>query len=134
MEKLTFKSGFIRVLIVIGLIMISLFPPIMRILNSGERIGTAILGILALCGSFVLRWFLFFIFIFVLHAISNGLFKAFFHGVSKTDASSRDEVDTMAGTALVASFIIVTVLQFCASWEVGIPMISNLATFFFPQY
>lgn len=134
MEDISYRGKILRTLIVIILITISLFPPIIRMINSGERIGTIILGILLLFGGLLLRWFFLFIFIFVLHAISNGLFKVFIHGIGRSAETSKDETEKWAGAALVASFIIVIILQFFGSWGLGIPLIPNLVTFYFPQY
>ena len=134
MKGLSFKGKMIRVLIAVIIGTISLLPPIMSLINSRERAVTIFLDILLLIGELFLRWFFLFIFIFVLHAISNGLFMTFFHGIGMTESAGWVDVDTIAGSALVASFIIVIVLQFCASWGLGKPLLSNLATLYFPHY
>lgn len=131
MEEISFRGKLVRVLIAFIIVTISLLPTIMRGINSDESVATKVFGILLLFGWLILRWWILGAFLFVLFLLSNCMFKAFCYGVGKTEPTSKYVTEAILGSAIVASFIIVIVLQFCAAWGLGIPFIPNLVNFYF---
>lgn len=123
-----------RIIIIIFLILISIFPAAMKSIRDTDSIIYKILGFLLPIGALILRWLTLSILFIIITAISHGFYNLILRPLFDDPASTDNGLIYAATIAIVAAFVIVLSYQFISGWLIDPGALGSVFHFIFPAY